>query len=674
MLEHETPEWLDGGPARERVVAHVEEPPGLQVGTRERKDCVALPRAHPAPDTVGDDEVEHRQRVLPCPVEILEVALEEADVLDLSPARPVARPHDVLRVQVDADESRRRACRRDCRQGVAGRGAELAVVEVVLRRGAVAVERRDEPEHRRGDLRHERARIRDVGHVAASGGRRRRTRGERLGHVCIRTRRPGPLPTREGTRAGTPSCGDGPETTARNDVAMTGAMASSASWINCVCVVRAVPAESLLVFSDVHLGSDLNDCTQNVTHRSASIDRDLVLFLEHYRREKPRGSRWRIVIAGDFIDFIGMSIAVPAGLPTTLPTAPNEEERAHGLGNASDHARLKLSRVAERHADVFAELARFVAEGHALTIVHGNHDIEFHWDGVKDDLRAILERHARRSARSRLAPASSSGRLQPVVLLPRRGRLHRARPPVRPVLLHRARHGARLPPGSAPDRARIHRGAPALRRATDARHGGARPREDRDARLHRVRPAARARWARPARGTLRRRRDSSSSGCGASTSRRPRSSSRGARATRRAASEATRIGMDRLRALLLLQAPPITKSVRGILASLLIDRIALAVGSLLALSVVAVIGAYHGHAFYAAFGVLLGWALFHFYTALVLAIAAVAGFGLRSIYGTTSAANRRRPDCHCGARHRPGKCHGLGQYQSCHRRQRELRH
>ena len=61
----------------------------------------------------------------------------------------------------------------------------------------------------------------------------------------------------------------------------------------------------------------------------------------------------------------------------------------------------------------------------------------------------------------------------------------------------------------------------------------------------------------------------------------------------------------------MLQAPPITKSVRGILASLLIDRIALAVGSLLALSVVAVIGAYHGHAFYAAFGVLLGWALFH---------------------------------------------------------------
>src|ERR1700723_4779883 len=104
------------------------------------------------------------------------------------------------------------------------------------------------------------------------------------------------------------------------------------------------PSESLLVFSDVHLGSDLNDCTPNVTHRSASIDRDLVLFLAHYRREKPTGDRWRIVIAGDFIDFIGMAIAVPA----QLSTPPSKEERAHGLGNASEHARLKLQRVADR--------------------------------------------------------------------------------------------------------------------------------------------------------------------------------------------------------------------------------------------------------------------------------------------------------------------------------------
>jgi hypothetical protein len=77
-----------------------------------------------------------------------------------------------------------------------------------------------------------------------------------------------------------------------------------------------------------------------------------------------------------------------------LSTEPSEEERAHGLGNAADHARAKLRRVAVRHGDVFAALAAFVAEGHALTLVHGNHDVEFHWDMVKAEFRSILLAHA----------------------------------------------------------------------------------------------------------------------------------------------------------------------------------------------------------------------------------------------------------------------------------------
>jgi UDP-2,3-diacylglucosamine pyrophosphatase LpxH len=155
--------------------------------------------------------------------------------------------------------------------------------------------------------------------------------------------------------------------------------------------VVAAPSETLLVFSDVHLGSDLDDRQGNAPRRSVSVDRDLIELLAHYRRTPPEADRWHIVIAGDFIDFIGMTIGESAPLATEL----TEEERLHGLGGAADHAREKLRRVAERHADVFAELAAFVADGHALTLIHGNHDIEFHWDEVKDDFRAILVAHAR---------------------------------------------------------------------------------------------------------------------------------------------------------------------------------------------------------------------------------------------------------------------------------------
>ncbi len=153
----------------------------------------------------------------------------------------------------------------------------------------------------------------------------------------------------------------------------------------------ASPTESLLVFSDVHLGSDLNDSGPSVP-RSTAIDRDLAALLAHYRTTPPAGDRWRLVVAGDFIDFVGMSIDARAG--DVLATEPTEAERSFGLGGAEDHVRLKLARAAERHADVFDELARFVGDGHAITLIHGNHDLEMHWESVKEDYCAMLAKPA----------------------------------------------------------------------------------------------------------------------------------------------------------------------------------------------------------------------------------------------------------------------------------------
>lgn len=148
-----------------------------------------------------------------------------------------------------------------------------------------------------------------------------------------------------------------------------------------------VATESLLVFSDVHLGSDLNDSGPSVP-RSARIDRDLAALLAHYRRLSPPADRWRLVIAGDFVDFVGMSIDPRSG--DELVTEPTAAERAFGLGGAEDHVRLKLKRAALRHPDVFGELAAFVSHGNAVTFVSGNHDLEMYWDGVKEDFHELL--------------------------------------------------------------------------------------------------------------------------------------------------------------------------------------------------------------------------------------------------------------------------------------------
>jgi UDP-2,3-diacylglucosamine pyrophosphatase LpxH len=146
------------------------------------------------------------------------------------------------------------------------------------------------------------------------------------------------------------------------------------------------------------LGNDLNDLTSAGFRRSARVDADLASLLGHYRASPCSGDRWRLVIAGDFIDFVGMTI-----LPREAKALDvSDEEREHGLGNTADHAVIKLRAVAHRHSVVFDALADFVSAGHAVTIVHGNHDVEFHWDTVKDGFRDLLvEIAARRNGWSR---------------------------------------------------------------------------------------------------------------------------------------------------------------------------------------------------------------------------------------------------------------------------------
>lgn len=161
---------------------------------------------------------------------------------------------------------------------------------------------------------------------------------------------------------------------------------------SCAEVPPRPELESLIVLSDVHLGADLVSYAPPgaTPPRTREVDDDLVRLLDHYRCAPPPRGRWRLVIAGDLIDFIGM--ALPPDGP--LRTEPTPEERLHGLGSAADHAALKMRAVAERHRDVFATLARFVAAGHALTIIHGNHDLELHWEEVRRELLETLATHA----------------------------------------------------------------------------------------------------------------------------------------------------------------------------------------------------------------------------------------------------------------------------------------
>jgi UDP-2,3-diacylglucosamine pyrophosphatase LpxH len=153
--------------------------------------------------------------------------------------------------------------------------------------------------------------------------------------------------------------------------------------------MRDSRAPDYILLSDIHLGADLVQHVRPWSRDSwlteqAEIDHRLESMIEHHVERAERTIRF--VIAGDFVDFIGMSLPPPD--ERTLPSGLTAEERDHGLGSASDHSAHKVRAVAARHERVFRALARALDVGHELVIVQGNHDAEWHWPAAR---RAFLE-------------------------------------------------------------------------------------------------------------------------------------------------------------------------------------------------------------------------------------------------------------------------------------------
>lgn len=159
-----------------------------------------------------------------------------------------------------------------------------------------------------------------------------------------------------------------------------------------------------VLLSDVHLGSDL------VTHsrpwaatswltKEAAVDDQLVSLLEHHRRTRSDGRPLCVVMAGDFLDLVGVSLPLPR---TAMRTAPTAEEERCGLGSAPDHVVHKIQAIAARHPRVFRALMELIAEGNRLVLVRGNHDIELHWHTAQRAFIDAVVEHAPVALREQL--------------------------------------------------------------------------------------------------------------------------------------------------------------------------------------------------------------------------------------------------------------------------------
>ncbi len=142
--------------------------------------------------------------------------------------------------------------------------------------------------------------------------------------------------------------------------------------------VAAATDPDIVVVSDLHLSTGADPATgvydaNEDFFAGEAFGRFIDQLLARGRRE---GRCWRLVILGDFVDFLQVELPCELGEGLT--------------SEASSLARLAI--VGRGHPAVFAALARFLADGggHRLDVVVGNHDIEFVWPAVQDALRRLV--------------------------------------------------------------------------------------------------------------------------------------------------------------------------------------------------------------------------------------------------------------------------------------------
>ena len=145
----------------------------------------------------------------------------------------------------------------------------------------------------------------------------------------------------------------------------------------------------VLVVSDMHLGRDCNTITGFKSRRPGpAFDRAFIDLLELYTEGCE--DAWRIVFAGDFIDFVEVVVRPDAQHSMHLSFEVSDEERSFGLGSESERSTVKLEKTLAYHEDFFRRVAAFVHRGGEIVILRGNHDAELYWDKVQTYLRRTL--------------------------------------------------------------------------------------------------------------------------------------------------------------------------------------------------------------------------------------------------------------------------------------------
>lgn len=164
--------------------------------------------------------------------------------------------------------------------------------------------------------------------------------------------------------------------------------------------------ESVFILSDLHLGAGKGRDGASPGTENFFADDSFHRFLQ-YAQSCARSNHATLIINGDFVDFMRIT-GVPAtaadfaawrkllleiGVPHSLESLQSSitaKEKQYGLKTHDFKSVYKLMLAAGGHAELFDALADWVAGGHQLVVLKGNHDLEWYWPAVRNCLRWLL--------------------------------------------------------------------------------------------------------------------------------------------------------------------------------------------------------------------------------------------------------------------------------------------
>ncbi|NIO17205.1 MAG: hypothetical protein GTN70_09435 [Deltaproteobacteria bacterium] len=141
-----------------------------------------------------------------------------------------------------------------------------------------------------------------------------------------------------------------------------------------------------IILSDLHLSEGWDPETCRISRiEDFFFDEAFTRFLHHLKSLRKEDEKIRIIINGDFADFLQFKIQPEK--QEVNGEAVTAREIRYGLGTSTFKTLWKLNVLFEGHWKFFGALADFLSAGNELVIVPGNHDIEWMIPEVQDAFR-----------------------------------------------------------------------------------------------------------------------------------------------------------------------------------------------------------------------------------------------------------------------------------------------